>query len=220
MFNIYQTILNEHGWVDFDRYDAYADGLMGEFEASAEGKGLAQAGGDLGWVDMILRYGVDYLGVTPGDMSVADVREVLFELIPAKVSTPADGAVEIVTSLRAFWSFVDRQYALPAAREILATLNDHAVLRLKKQLADPGNWGFAKSFAMAGMEAGYDMTTQEGLDAFVKVFNRSLPSAGLAPSLRWGGESLWRRPEEPDSIRESRRKARKKQRQARKKSRK
>jgi uncharacterized protein YecA (UPF0149 family) len=41
-------------------------------------------------------------------------------------------------------------------------------------MSDSSNFGMAKSFVMMGKEAGYDMTTQEGLNAFMTIYNQSL----------------------------------------------
>jgi hypothetical protein len=104
-------------------------------------------------------------------MTLSDFNEVLFQIFPRKVSVEADQAAPIIAELRAFWSFLARQYSLENAREILETLDDSAVCRLHDKLADPANFGMAKSFFMMGSQAGFDMTTQEGLAAFQMLYN-------------------------------------------------
>jgi hypothetical protein len=79
--------------------------------------------------------------------------------------------------LRAFWSFLARQYNLENSREILASFDDHTVSRLQLKLADPINFGMAKSFFMMGSQAGFDMRTREGLAAFQAIYNAKLASA-------------------------------------------
>ena len=50
---------------------------------------------------------------------------------------------------------------------------------------DPSNFGMAKSFFAMGQAAGYDMTTQAGMNAFMLAYNtglvvrRSLPEPSL-----------------------------------------
>ena len=39
---------------------------------------------------------------------------------------------------------------------------------------DPERVGPGKSFVMAGVEAGYDMSNQEEMNAFMQIYNRSL----------------------------------------------
>jgi hypothetical protein len=223
MFDIQQNVANEYGKRDEGRLEAYIDGLMEEFAASPEANTLLDAGVRLGWSATLIEYGVTYCGVTPPIMSVLDFREVVFELFPRKVSTEAESASDIVTELRAFWQFVQRQYGLRNASQILAELDGAAVEILRHELADPANYGLAKSFIMRGMQAGYDMTTQQGLDEFLRVYNRQLAEGG-GPALpgpfsgdHWPGLPLVNPP--TSAQREDRRKARKRQRQARKRNR-
>ncbi|MDB5309847.1 MAG: hypothetical protein JWO38_4049 [Gemmataceae bacterium] len=135
---------------------------------------MREAGRQIGWAAMMMEYAINYTGHTPPEMTLSNFNEVLFELIPRKVSTEPETAEEIVTELRAFWSFLSRQYGLDNAPKILATLDDRAVDRLEAELADPANFGMAKSFFMTGKNAGFDMTTPEGLAAFQDVYNASL----------------------------------------------
>src|SRR5205823_983078 len=115
---------------------------------------------------IMMEYYFNYLGGALPSMSVRDFNEVVFQLFPRKVSTEPESAATILAELRAFWNFVHRQYGLKSAERILATLDGGAEARLRKELADPSNYGMAKSFFMAGLKAGYDMTTQEGMNAF------------------------------------------------------
>jgi len=122
-------------------------------------------------------------------MGPADVREVVFELIPRKVSVPASEARAIIDELRAFYAFLKRAFALPQADACLRVLGGRAVQQLERELSDPSNFGMAKSFFMQGQAAGFDMETQEGMDAWVERANRTpggapfrLPSFELPPA--------------------------------------
>jgi hypothetical protein len=44
---------------------------------------------------MMMEYAINYPGVTPPEMSLADFNEVVFELFPRKVSTEAESAPAI-----------------------------------------------------------------------------------------------------------------------------
>lgn len=50
---------------------------------------------------------------------------------------------------------------------------------------DPSNFGMAKSIFMMGQEAGFDMTTRDGSDAFMLAYNtqlgQQLPSGTAMP---------------------------------------
>jgi hypothetical protein len=87
------------------------------------------------------------------------------------VSTEPESAPEIIDELRSFWQFLQRQYQLPAAAGILPLLDHRAEQRLRDELANPANYGMAKSFFMQGMQAGFDMTTKEGTEAFMLAYN-------------------------------------------------
>ncbi len=173
MFDIHQEVFDEDGdWSD-EAVQKYCQGLREAFGGSPEGQACWEHLGELGWTDTFLYYGLSYCGTTPPQMSRRQFDEVLFELIPRKVSTDADSAASIVTELRAFWEFLSREYELPHARAYAEALDAKATSRLKRALSNPANFGMAKSFIMTGQELGFDMTTQEGLNEFMVHFNRS-----------------------------------------------
>jgi hypothetical protein len=179
MFDIHKTVFNENGEQDERKAHKYKEGLIEEFAASPEGRQYIGTNGGIGWVWNMTDLGLNHLGVTPANMSAPDFEEILFELFPRKVSVEADFAEDIVQELRAFWRFVQRQYGLPVAPKILAMLDDLGTAKLKKLLSDPSKFGMAKSFFMLGTQAGFDMTTEEGAQAFLQAYNAGL--AGLMP---------------------------------------
>jgi hypothetical protein len=222
MFDIRQTIFDRHGEVDEQKVEDYTNGLMEEFAASPEARPLLDSGAGVGWAASMMDYAINHLGTTPAEMSMRDFNEVVFDLIPRKVSVEPERAPEIVNELQAFWQFVLRQYALPHARPILDALQPPAAQRLQDKLADPSNYGMAKSFFMMGHKAGFDMTTQEGLDQFQAVYNsrllanRAVPP--LLPDSAFDSSLPLANPPSRDE-RAARRVARKRQRQARKRNR-
>jgi hypothetical protein len=179
VFDVYTKIRNKGGEQEERLVEQYIDGLGKEFFASPEGQALRAGGTPLQWAAMMMQYAADYEGDTPPEMSVRTLEKVVFSLFPCKVSTPASSAPEIVAELRAVWSFLQRQYSLPNATKMLARLTDAAVEELRIELANPANYGMAKSFVMQGQAAGYDMSTQEGLDAFMEAYNARILSGGL-----------------------------------------
>lgn len=174
MFDIHQPIHDQHGEIDEERVESYINGLMDEFVASTEAQPVFDQYGSSDWPVLMMQYAIDYLGVTPHKMSLRDFNEVVFELFPRKVSTEPESAASIVAELRAFWSFLHRQYGLASAVPIAASLTGTAVKRLERELANSANYGMAKSFFMRGMAAGFDMTTQEGMNEFMAAYNSSL----------------------------------------------
>ena len=182
MFDIHQAI-TRNDEVDEGLVGRYIEGLMAEFAKSDEAKPVIDAQGQLDYAAMMMGYAIDYLGSTPPEMSLHDFNEVVFQIFPRKVSMEPEKAPEVITELKAFWTFLRRHYGLKNADAILASLTDDSVLRLRSALANPRNYGMAKSFFMAGKEAGFDMTTQQGLDAFMAVYNSGLPSRPAPPVL-------------------------------------
>jgi hypothetical protein len=228
MFDIHQSIYDKSsGEIDERRVQKYIDGLMKEFAASPEAQPVIQQFRRVGWAALMMEYAFTYIGESLPAMGLADFNEVVFDLFPHKVSTPAESAPAIVAELRAFWSFLHRQYGLVNALAILDTLTDDAERLLKKELANPANFGMAKSFVMKGIEMGFDMTTQEGVEAFKQTYNNALlaePADALPAAPAPGEHLLVFGPELDSPMRhkehEKKRKARKAQRQARKRNRK
>jgi hypothetical protein len=173
MFDIRQELFNEDE-NDLELQRNYINGLVSLFHESPEGEALLDAQGDGGWTGIVLEYAIQYVGAMPAEMSLGEFNEVVFDLIPAKVSTEADSAGPIIREMRAFWSFLQRNFGIDNAAAILRSLDDQAEALLHKRLNDPSNFGMAKSFFTLGNAAGFDMTTQQGLDQFMLVYNSQL----------------------------------------------
>ena len=64
------------------------------------------------------------------------------------------------------------------------------------RLQEPANFGMAKSFVLMGKEAGFDMESPEGMQAWVKAYNATVAPAMAAASGRPGTsnqkEVAWR----------------------------
>src|SRR5690349_15976084 len=84
--------------------------------------------------------------------------------------------------LRAVWSFLQRVYHLPQARQMLVRLTDPAARRLERELQEPANFGMAKSFVLMGQQAGFDMESPEGMQAWVQAYNATVAPAMAPPS--------------------------------------
>jgi hypothetical protein len=192
-FDIRQMVVDaDTGEYDEEAAIQYQETLEELFAQSPEGMALTEQGESLGWVSPFLSYAMSYLGVTPIEMTIQSFDEVLFELFPRKVSVGPDEAGAIVDELRAFWTFLERAYSLPNAPALLRRLDDRAIKRLERALADPANFGMAKSMVMQGQARGFDTTSKEGLDAWIQTYNveqtlavgagpAQLPQAALLP---------------------------------------
>ena len=171
-FDIRQMVVDaETGEYDEETAIQYQETLEELFAQSPEGMALTEQGMSLGWTSPFLSYAMSYLGLTPAEMTARDFDEVLFELFPRKVAVEPEEAAAIVGELRAFWTFLGRAYSLPNAPALLKLLDSRAVGRLERALADPANFGMAKSMVMQGQARGFDTTTKEGLDAWIHTYN-------------------------------------------------
>ena len=177
-FNIHQRVLDRDGMPRERIANQYKEQLTQLFEQSPEGQTLQDEGIESGWASMMLDFGLDYLGKTPPQMSPYDLREILFDLFPRKVSASADEAPEIIRELQLFWQFLQREFHLENAAACLKVLDDKATRQLKAEMGDPANFGIAKSMMMMGMERGFDMTSEEGIQQWVNTYNTELAAGG------------------------------------------
>ncbi len=179
---------------------------------SPEGQVLRQEGIEPGWADMLLDFSINYLSVTPPQMTAGDLREILFDLVPRKVSTPPDEADGIVRELHAFWTFLQREFHLANAVDCLNVLDEKAARRLKKELDNPANFGIAKSFVMMGLARGFDLSSEESINEWMETYNAELATGG--PRIPLPGEqsasaTQFRTRLQPNAARKKRKKNRK-----------
>jgi len=182
----------------------YCEDILDEFRASPEAEALLppkQNGG--GWALHLVRNGFDHLGVGLSEMTSADLAEILGEIFPRQISLRDPAAADtIIPEKRAFTRFLKREHRLPRADELLRTL-DKLEPGYSERMCDPANFGIAKSFVMAGQQAGYDMTDEAQMHEFMVKHNASLvaspaslpemPGAGGLPRTRSDAESTARR---------------------------
>ena len=163
------ALIDDDGELDDDRVERYRAEILGRFDASPE----AQAEPEAHWAAMLVDYATSYFRTTVESLSVADLHELVFEVFPRKVSVEPEAAPAIVAGLRAFLAFLEREHPDSQARRRLAVLQGSAPQRLARLLADPSNFGPAKSFMMSGRAAGFDMSSQAGLDAWTQHMRKN-----------------------------------------------
>jgi hypothetical protein len=173
-FDIQQLVFSPDGEYLEDAATHYREVVMEGFAESAEGQELVRQGGTVGWADTLMELGMGYLAVTPAAMTAADMQEVLFELFPRKVSAEPGCGQEIVTELRVFWKFLQREYGLSNAAACLRLLTAATARRLERDMQEPANFGLAKMFVMQGVAFGFDMNTSEGMQAWADTYNAGL----------------------------------------------
>jgi len=161
--------------IDHDREQEYLKCAWHAFSPSSEAQQVVDLFGQLEWFEMLLEFGLHYLGEIVDLMTLGSVQNFVLDYVPSKVSTEPDAAASIAHELARFWEYLDRVYKLPQAKSIVAWLtSDGLVRQLKAEMSDPSNFGMAKSIFMAGQKAGYDMSSAEERAKFMMVFNRAL----------------------------------------------
>ena len=169
------------GELQEDAAQKYLDTACHAFARSGEGKLLLAEDALAGHVYQFLDVGLHYLGKSVENMTAQDAKEILLEIFPRKVSLRADATDGVIKELVGFWRFCDRVHDIENARDIAAEI-EKLGRRFREAMSDPANFGLAKGFFMAGQEAGFDMTTQAGLNAFMQIYNRSALSRLQRPT--------------------------------------
>ena len=187
-FDINQEIFDED--YDEQKMFAYQQELTALFEQSPEAKAFLEEDENysLSWADTLVEFGLRYLEVTPPDMTPAALRELLYEILPSKVSFEEFDATEAIHELRAFWAFLKREFSLENADSCLIALDDKAIGKFDKAMNDPANFGIAKSMFMMGQARGFDMTTEEGINRWMMTYNAEL-AAGTGTPIPFPGET-------------------------------
>ncbi len=155
--------------------DDYQETLIELFVNSPEGEEYCKSYPDVGfWISQFIYYGFGYEGFTLPCMKVADVETVIEDLFPRKVTllSPEEGE-NAIPELLAFWQFLKREFKLRNATSIIKYLRDIEP-EFKEIMEDSSKFGIAKSFVTLGHQAGFDITTGEGLTQFQEIYNASI----------------------------------------------
>ncbi len=165
---------------DWDKeLEAYTDELIELFAESPEGQAHREEYQNIGWSGQFVSLGFIYQEVLLPDMFDDDVEAILFEIFPRKISLMSpDDADDVIPELIAFWQYLHREYQLSNAEDILDFLKAMDPKEFQAEMNNPANFGMAKAFFQGGLDAGFDMTTEEGAREFQSVYNADLNAAG------------------------------------------
>ncbi len=166
--------------IDDDAREALEDELVRRFAASPEARDLDE----IHACRFVMDLGANYIGHTIATLGAAELREVLFELIPRNISIEASEARGIVEEMGAFYTFLKREFGLKQADSCLRLLGRNAVKKLEAALSDSSNFGMAKSLFMAGADAGFDIQSKDGIEAWMQsIQGKPLPPSIPLPGL-------------------------------------
>ncbi|MEO0985664.1 MAG: hypothetical protein AAFY20_08960 [Cyanobacteria bacterium J06639_14] len=166
--------------------DDYINDALQAFVQSKAGQAhikLHPQGGN--WIGTFIEMAYLYGEYILPKMTKGNAQEVMEYILPRKLTLVNPQNVEgAIDELVAFWTFLDEVYRFRSAKAIakyLRSIED----QFPQWMFDPNRGGIAKQFLMEGTEAGFDMTTEAGIQAFQAEYNQSLqtgpPRAPLAP---------------------------------------
>jgi hypothetical protein len=163
--------------------ESYIDDIVKQFSQSPEGQAHAVQYPEIGsWISPLIDFGYKYEGFVLSQMTKDDMKTMMEDLLPRKVGLANKSEAEdAVPELVAFWSFLEREYNFKNAKGIITYL-----LSIKDKfpdwMFDPARGGFAKNFFLSGIEAGFDMSNQEGMNTFKEIYNAQLDKKSLLPT--------------------------------------
>ncbi|MEB3310761.1 MAG: hypothetical protein VKJ02_11060 [Snowella sp.] len=154
----------------------YIDTLIEEFIQSPEAQ--EQIADDLeevgNWIYHFIDYGYRYEEFTLTKMTLSQVKTLMESLLPRKITIlEKSDAEDAIPELVAFWSFLQREYQLKQAKGIIIYLRSIKD-KFPDWMIDPARGGMAKNFFLSGLQQGFDMETQEGMNNFKDFFNAQL----------------------------------------------
>ena len=163
--------------------ESYIDDIVKQFSQSPEGQAHAVQYPEIGsWIFHLIDFGYKYEGFVLSQMTKDDMKTMMEDLLPRKVGLANKSEAEdAVPELVAFWSFLEREYNFKNAKGIINYL-----LSIKDKfpdwMFDPARGGIAKNFFLSGIEAGFDMSSQEGMNTFKEIYNAQLDKKSLLPT--------------------------------------
>ena len=108
------------------------EALITKFADSPEAGALAH----LGACDFLMDFAAHYFGATIATLGARDLREIVFEIVPRKVTLEPAQASSIIDELRALYSFLKREFGLQQADACLRVLGGDAAKKLEAALSD------------------------------------------------------------------------------------
>ena len=181
-FDIRRPLFDQYGELLEDEAHEYKERLIALFGESPEARELIDEGLEVpNLVEPLIEFGMQMIGVSPADMTPRDLREILFEIFPAKVAYPDFDAEDTIAELRAFFRFLQREFEVENAANCLKALDEEAAVRLDQGMNDPTRFGISKSLFMMGVARGFDMSTEEGITEWLLTYNQELQEGRAIP---------------------------------------
>jgi len=205
-----------NGELDLDAAQALTGAVLSRFEVSVDAEAFDFP---LEGAGMLLEFAATQLGQTLHAFNDRDLEELLFDIIPAKVSAGPEIARELIDTARAFFRWLKHDAAFERADDLIVLLGEDAITELEARMGDESNYGPAKSMVMAAMDAGIDLSDADA----VRRFMESQAGGPAFDPFAYGGMDVpatpSMTPEQTRAKNKKRKKDRKSARKARKKNR-
>jgi hypothetical protein len=158
-------ILGADGQIDEDLFERYRNALMTRLSAREEipDEVLAPA-------EMLVEFAAQFHGLTFPRITVDELETLLLETIPSRLAVGAEEAGRIVAGARELMRFVGDELGSVAAPQALVLLDGAFEKELERELANESNYDRGKQLVMAGIAAGFDMSSEDGVADFVRAF--------------------------------------------------
>nr|MDO8082680.1 hypothetical protein [Candidatus Freyarchaeota archaeon] len=118
-------------------------------------------------------YMYTHSGLPPEKWDSKELRECCMHTLPRKVTAQESFFKSVAPVLSAFFTFLAEKGLIRNA-PVLAESVKEIDKQIVKNASKPENWGMAKTFAMAALKAGVDVTNEEEMQKFVEQYNRQL----------------------------------------------
>lgn len=164
-----------------DRANAWLKELTALFLASPEAQSVPEDQREPLWLHSVWQYAASLFQVPLSQLDPDQLEEILLETFPSKVSTEASEAFKVTAQLQAFFRFAARAFGASEVQPLLELLTPELTEEMHQRMADPSYYGMAKSLVMQAIEAGYDVSTQEGMEQAMAAYNLSM--LGLGPTV-------------------------------------
>lgn len=121
----------------------------------------------LAWASLLTEYAIAAHDALVHELSPTELGTLVFTTIPKDVTCAPEQATAVIAALRALLEQAVKSAQPARARQLLQGLPADAEAQLRGRLGDPTAFGPEKALIMAGSWAGFDMSTDEGIDEFL-----------------------------------------------------
>ncbi|MEZ4883441.1 MAG: SEC-C metal-binding domain-containing protein [Chitinophagales bacterium] len=127
-------------------------------------------------VDVFANYMYDYEKQMPEEWTVESLMSCCTEILPRKISSDEDFFEELPHILEAYFLFLDKKGYIKNGKELAKVVLEIAD-EIAEEGSNPDNWGMAKTFMMAAIEAGIDPTDSVEVNKFISVYNNKMQAS-------------------------------------------